>query len=75
MESENLPTIQNAAQPATVGTESFASSLGVKAQTVRHSLCQKGHYMGVRPVKLPNRFLRWPADAAAKILADAENAA
>lgn len=55
-------------KPATIDTETFAAQLGVKGQSVRHALCVKGHYCGVRPVKLPNRMLRWPADAAERII-------
>lgn len=54
-----------------VDTETFAAQLGVRPQSVRHALCVKGHYMGARPVKLPNRLLRWHADAAARIIESA----
>lgn len=54
-----------------VDTETFAAQLGVRSQSVRHALCVRGHYMGVRPIKLPNRLLRWPADAAARIIESA----
>jgi hypothetical protein len=51
-----------AAIPATLSTEEAAQALGVAAQTLRKQMCVAGHYAGLRPVKLPNRFLRWPAE-------------
>lgn len=49
-------------------TNDFAESLGVKGATVRRGLCIHGHYMGIRPVKLPNNRLLWPVDARDRIL-------
>lgn len=43
-------------------TDEAAAILHVKSQTLRAALCRDGAYLGVRPVKLPNRFLSWPAD-------------
>lgn len=42
-------------------TEVFAEKVGCKPQTVRKNYCLSGHYLGVRPVKLPNGKLLWPA--------------
>lgn len=75
MKLETLPTGRGPAESGALSTEDFAAKFGVKAQSVRHALCQNGHYLGIRPIKLPNRLLRWPADAAAKILAEAGRAA
>lgn len=52
-----------------LSTETLALNLGIKPQTLRAALCRNGHYMGIRPIKLPNRFLAWPADAVARLLA------
>ncbi|MCJ8501031.1 hypothetical protein [Desulfatitalea alkaliphila] len=49
-------------------TSKFAESLGVKNDSVRRGLCVKGHYLGVRPVKLPNGRLMWPAKAVEQLL-------
>lgn len=46
----------------TYTTEDAARILHVRPQTLRASLCRAGHYCGIRPVKLPNRMLAWPAD-------------
>lgn len=55
-----------------IPTEMLAHQLGVKPQTLRAALCRHGHYFGIRPMKLPNRQLRWPADAAEKLLLTGE---
>ena len=44
-----------------IPTSDFSKSLGVKNDSVRRGLCVKGHYLGIRPVKLPNGRLMWPA--------------
>jgi hypothetical protein len=44
----------------TLNTEEFAAKNLVRPQTVRKSLCQAGHYMGIQPRKLKNRRLAWP---------------
>lgn len=51
-----------------MSTESFASAVGVKPQTLRAALSRNGHYYGIRPVKMPNRLLRWPAKDVEKYL-------
>lgn len=47
----------------TYSTEQAAAALHVRPQTLRASVCRAGHYAGVKPRKLPSRFLAWPADA------------
>jgi len=49
-------------------TEQAAVALGIKPQTLRAALCRDGHYFGIRPVKLPNRMLRWDAEAIERLL-------
>lgn len=53
-------------------TEDVAIALCVKPQTVRASLCRSGHYMGLRPLKLPNRRLLWESEKLQGILAVGE---
>lgn len=48
-------------------TEALATELGLQPQTLRAALCRNGHYFGLRPVKLPNRRLMWPADAMQRL--------
>jgi hypothetical protein len=49
-------------------TEQLAKDCHVKPNTIRTSLCRKGHWCGLRPVRLPNRFLAWPDDAVQQLL-------
>jgi hypothetical protein len=49
-------------------TEALAQLLGIKPQTIRSALCRHGHYLGLRPLKLPNRLLRWRAADAERLL-------
>lgn len=55
-------------QPSFGDTKALANLVGVKAPTVHHSYCTKGHYMGLKPVKLPNRLLRWNLTEARRVL-------
>lgn len=50
-------------------TNKFAENFGVKPDTVRRNLCTKGHFLGVRPVKLPNGRLLWPDTEPDNLLA------
>lgn len=43
-------------------TGEAAAKFHVKPETLRSALCRDGHYLGVQPRKLGNRFLDWPAD-------------
>lgn len=54
-----------------ISTEELAAALRIQPQTVRAGLCRnKGkHYMGLKPIKLPNGRLLWPADAVERIIA------
>lgn len=42
-------------------TEEFATQLKVQPQTIRAGYCRDGHYLNLRPIKLLNRRLLWPA--------------
>jgi hypothetical protein len=53
-------------------TEALAARLGIKPQTLRANLCRNGHYFGLKPIKTPNRFLLWPADAVELLTAPNE---
>lgn len=58
-----------------IPTSEIASSLGVKPATVIRSLCVNGHYMGLRPRKLPNNRLLWPKDGLDRLLSDGSDEA
>jgi len=60
-----MPLPANRAQ---LSTDEFAATLGVVAQSVRKRLSETGTYFGVRPVKLPNRRLLWPAEGVKRLL-------
>lgn len=46
---------------AKLSTEEAAAKLCAAPQTPRASLCRLGHWLGMRPVKLPNGRLLWDA--------------
>lgn len=52
-----------------ITTEVAAEQLCAKPQTLRKNFCLSGHYLGIKPIKLPNRRLLWPADEVARIAA------
>ena len=71
MQSATIPTAWRNDAPLaarSLSTEELASALKVRPQTIRAGLCRDGHYMGLRPSKLPNRFLLWPASAVDALL-------
>lgn len=49
-------------------TEEAAAALGIRPQTLRASYCRTGSYFGVVPTKMPNRMLRWDAEAIHRLL-------
>lgn len=55
----------------TLSTAELANLFHVRPETVRRAYCLRGAYMGLRPLKLPNRKLLWPADAAENLLREA----
>lgn len=58
---------------SSLSTQEVADALRVRRQTVAKALCLHGHYMGLRPVKLPNGRLLWSADDLARLIgADAK---
>lgn len=64
MQAQTIPTAAR-----TYSTEQAAAALHIRPQTLRAALCRDGHYFGVRPRKLPSRFLAWPADAIERLTA------
>ncbi len=57
------------ARPAIkITTDELANRLRVVPQTVRAGLCRKGHYLGLKPVKLPNGKLLWDSADADRLL-------
>ena len=50
-----------------ISTEELAALLRLKPQSLRAALCRDGHYFGLRPRKMPNGRLLWPADAVERL--------
>ncbi|QSN60451.1 DNA-binding protein [Caballeronia sp. M1242] len=46
-----------------LSTEELAAQLTLRPQSIRKRYCQTGAYFCLRPVKMPNGRLMWPADA------------
>lgn len=69
MKTTPMPRSDRARPPMT--TETLATYLGIKPQTLRAALCRDGHYFGIRPQKAPNRFLLWPENAVERLLSGA----
>ncbi|HRE19212.1 MAG TPA: hypothetical protein PLW86_19430 [Rhodocyclaceae bacterium] len=59
-----------ASLPAHLSTEQLAALFHVLPQSIRSGYCRMGHWNTLRPIKLPNRMLLWPADAAERLLRD-----
>lgn len=49
-------------------TQEFADGCKVLPETILRAHCLNGHYMGVRPLKLPNRRLLWPTEEIERLL-------
>lgn len=64
----NAPRISAPATSRKLSTDEFAEWLHVKSQTIRAGLCRDGHYLGLRPVKLPNRRLLWDSSEVRELL-------
>ncbi len=64
-----LTALPGTAYAVRLSTDEAATLLKVKPQTLRAALCRDGHYCGLKPVKGPNRFLYWSADAVEALTA------
>lgn len=56
-----MNTTASASPPRGYTTNQTASVFGVVPHTLHMALCQRGAYLGIRPVKLANGRLLWPA--------------
>lgn len=56
-----------------IPTKEFAKIVHVEGGTVRRAYCINGHYMGLKPVKLPNNRLLWSESDAMKLIDPAAN--
>ena len=55
-------------KPTLLTTEQLAEQAHLKPQSLRAAFCRDGHWCGIRPTKLPNRRLLWPADQVTALL-------
>jgi predicted site-specific integrase-resolvase len=49
-------------------TDELAERLRVRPQTIRKRYSATGAYFNLRPVKMPNRRLMWPANAIEQLM-------
>ena len=57
--------------PLALTTKELGALLRVKPETIRSGYCKTGNYLGLRPLKLSNRLLRWSAADVERLLGDA----
>ena len=55
--------------PRGLSTREIADFMQVTAEGIRVQLCRTGSYYGLRPERLPNNRLLWPADSRERLLA------
>jgi hypothetical protein len=67
--SARITTTPDVRTGANLSTTQLANTFHVGEQTPRASLCRKGHWMGMVPVKLPNGRLLWSCADAVRLLA------
>lgn len=54
--------------PRCFTTLQLGEALHIRPATAREAVCRHGHYCGLRPIKLANRRLLWPADDVERLL-------
>ncbi|WP_192894164.1 monooxygenase [Guyparkeria sp. SCN-R1] len=57
-----------------LSTAALASAIGYNTQSIHARLCRKGDFYGIRPKKLPNGRLVWPANTVDRLLGEKEEA-
>lgn len=50
-----------------IQTAALAKSIGYKPASIRTAVWRHGHFNGIKPVKLPNGRLLWPADSVERL--------
>ncbi len=53
-----------------ITTKQLSKMLGVNSDTIRRGLCVNGHYLGLKPIKMPNRMLMWPVANIDKLFSE-----
>ena len=57
-----------AAHRSLLSTEELAALLMLRPQSIRKRYCETGAYFSIRPAKLPNGRLMWPADSLEQLM-------
>lgn len=60
--------------PRNLSTAAAADALGVKPGSLATALWRHGHYCGIKPARLPNGRLLWPADEVENVASGARAA-
>lgn len=50
-----------------MNTFELARTIGIQSESLRKAVARQGHYFGIKPTKLKNGRLLWPADAVAQL--------
>lgn len=56
-------------QQSTIQTAALARQIGYKPASIRTAVWRNGHFQGIKPFRLPNGRLLWPADAVERLTA------
>lgn len=64
--SNTAPSVRT---DATSTTKEFGKRVHSEPQTIRAGYCRDGHYLGLKPVKLPNGKLLWETAAIDQLVA------
>lgn len=58
-------------QQQLITTATLASQIDRRPASIRTAVWRNGHFCGLKPARLPNGRLLWPADAVARITGQA----
>ncbi len=61
MQASTIPTSRKLSPEEFAAALRLRLRLRLRPQTIRAGLCNNGHVMGIKPVKLPNGRLLWDA--------------
>ena len=65
---ENMAGKETQLYQKKISTKDLATLLSCVPNTIRRGYCIDGHYLGLRPIKLPNGRLLWSETHALNIL-------
>lgn len=69
---EHNESLNSTEQNEYLNSKEFASTLRVEPATIRRAYCVNGHYMGIKPLKLPNGRLLWLKAETRRVLGAAQ---